>query len=355
MDPKDDSKIRPTTFGTPMKNNDIFFKKLCGIKTSRVKKSQMKYLEKMNGKYELEDFKNLITYFIWHGKSLLYCKSVLITINNHLKNTVPNYKKPFRYYHIFQAYRSANKLSNTPHALYSGSTKIDSSLYAGLKVNMGHVKHLPTVVIKTIHDTCCFNLYTKCTHFFKYLQRDFDPNTKEFDTDNIEIFIFLLILMYTGMRCGEVLQLTHRHVNEIVKTKKTQLITKVGPRFVSFGEMAIKLLLSYTNYKKVNGEIFTDDSKCFVTHYNKLRKLFVKFHMFYFNSVKPKGALFHIFRSHFTYVASQSKSNPLITQQLLNHNSISTTNIYKRNQVLNDVNLRNNVLNYVEDHLQQSI
>nr|QKN22457.1 putative ORF2 [Drosophila-associated filamentous virus] len=382
-----------------------FFDKVVSKKALRVKESHMKHIEMLNGKYDLEDFQSLINKFIWTGKSPSYCKNVLITINNYLKCTIPKYKRPFSYFTIIKAYRAANKIATSKNDIYSVDRKdcgkistIDKTQYSTLRVNMGNAKHLSIEEIYKIHNLCCTKLYEIDPNIFKKFSMYSSPPQaassssslssspppqisqsptikalkKKKINDLVEIYTFILLLQYSGMRSGELFQIQwRRDVNEILKNHKILLNTKVGNRYISFGQSARDLLKAYVNFKILSCAISKnslmnnnpDESGGTGTgggdiiwsmSYSKMRRQFIKLYHEHVNANKPKGALFHIFRSHFTYVAMQSSTNSAntITQQILNHGSSNMTNRYRHNQTLNDLSLRVDVLKHVEDHFR---
>nr|WIE95372.1 hypothetical protein [Microctonus hyperodae filamentous virus] len=323
--------------------NILFGSVLHGEKRNKVLQTHYKYLRYLNDGTR-QDVENLIFKFILDGKSMAYCKAILSSCVNYLIAQNPQYKKPYYESLILSTYKRAKKISEIPTRtiMYDkDNNQVDGLMTMQKKllkngVNMGTIKHLPTQIIQQLYT------YSKTVveNFFSL------PKTTTPVSIEIEHALLIVLLTLTGMRKGELLKMTRKNVVELLSNGgNTELCTKTGRQIVSMGQKSRTYLQKYL--AQVSASSSSSITTFLFSHtYKALRQQHLKIYKKLFDKAKPRGALFHVFRSNFS--ALGSAKNSLLTQQLLNHTSYSTTDQYKKNQLLNDTTLRQVIFNHVE-------
>ncbi|AQQ79922.1 hypothetical protein LbFV_ORF2 [Leptopilina boulardi filamentous virus] len=332
-----------------MKFKEAIFTSLKNRKRQNVINSHLKYVKLIKNYNDKSSFEEFIYYFIKNNKSLRYCKSVYVSLVHYFRQKDALFKKPFSYSKISSCYKKASKIQN--------SLKNNDSLYhqglfvnvqhENINVNMGVDNFLPIneiIYIKNILEFYLFENFSEKIQINENIRENFYILKNKINLFcTIPFSIFILSLIYTGARNGEFLLLTHNQGVELTQKTKLKIITKTGPEYLSIGnklQYIYYLYIKYLDNKNIKNERF------FKHNYYNMRRKFINLYTLLFNKNKPRGALFHIFRSFFTLMTF--KKDNLLTQDILHHKNVQITNGYYRNQ-LKDVSLRKKLFDYIEN------
>lgn len=341
--------------------DDLIFTSLHGEKRNRVLKSHYKYLKLFITHGTKEEFQNLIKYFIKEGKSKSYCRSVIETIHSYLMRTRKDYKMPIHKSYVNKIYCRAKKIEmllktnadfeslNFIELYDSDGTmhKIKNSGHSETVkvVNMGVTKHIES-------DKAEYILHTVMQHLNTYVK----SNCGECKYGLFEdLCLLILILSNTGARKSEIFGMClYPHIQDLMIKHETSIKTKQGINKICVGPVIAQTIADVIERR--NKDDFSKDlqqnvvklDRLIVYPYKQLRLAFITFYKSLFNAEKPKGLLFHIWRTYYTSIAYPL--NAQLTQQTLNHSNSKMTQKYLQNQMLNDKSLCKDLLNRIECH-----
>lgn len=316
-------------------SNPLIFFKTHERGRERCIRSHLKYMRFMKNGGTMQDFQELISYFIfgYAPKSRAYCTSVCNTLACELKRLNPSYQKPFKLSMITSAYRRAAKLNRydaqilylsdgSPIAVEGNKNK------EGLRINE-NPKVLPWNNAKKIHD-----LAEKTLAEFLI-----DPN--KLYSSEVELMLLIDFLYKTGRRKNEILSLTMNQVRELIENEKTEIKTKTKTTIMCIPSLFTHTLNAFVNHP--SRAIYKNFNRLFITRYEKLRLIYIGFYK-KITGVRPdRGVLFHAWRNNFSVRASAV--DPRLAQNALGHgNKMSTLN-YVNKQMLHDTDLQQILLN----------
>lgn len=323
---------------------DIIFSSVHGLKRQRVLDSHAKYLQYMRAGGTLEDFKALIVHFIQSGKSRSYCKSVIITLVRLLKAKDEKYIRPFPESMIYRAYRQATKIlenSRSAEKMFDAlGNEFKPTGGAPIAPGFSCVNHGVTTHME-MPDADRIKRYA-VNELQKFLTNR-SENAK-YNAD-IELYLLIVLLSNTGMRNGELLGLSLNQVRAWIDQNDIIVKCKSGMARVCIGTLTAQMLRDFISHP-ARIKISETNTKLFVFPYAKLRRRNIALFKRVLNREKPSGLLFHVWRSLFTEKAHAL--SPLVTQHALNHSNAKTTGHYVRNQLLQDVSLKKQLLNRIE-------
>ncbi|WKA13590.1 MAG: integrase [Cotesia congregata filamentous virus 2] len=317
-------------------NNSMLNMQFHGKLRERVIKSHLKYVNMLENNGNSEDFEKIIKHFIETGKSKMYCFSVLTTIVRFLKQINPLYDWPIPKNKVFSTYKKYLKLlQNYGTEMYDNEgNKISWDDWRTLKnidfINMG--------VQKNISIDKATEILKKCQNTLDNFWSSVDNNNNNSDTlsytVDVEVARIILYLSKCGFRINELLNLTYQNVKELLKTNETTIIGKNGlPNTLLIGDFIKLDIERFLKLPQFN-ELLQKHNRLFVYNYQNLRRANTRLFRSLFKVYRPKGCLFHIWRTYFASLSHQK--NPLLTQQTLRHSHAKTTMSYVRNQMLND-------------------
>jgi len=331
----------------------IFHTSFHGRKREAVLQTHYKYYYRFIKDGSIEEFEQLIEYCIANNKSKSYCTSIIVTLVRLLKAKNPAYKKPFSEGFVSIRYRMINKIiENTKHnrPLYDNAGKLHHFDPTTLPshVNMGVTTHINSNEAQAILD---------------YVRTQLDEIFVMATTSNKstaiaqqyplewELYLLIVLLAYTGRRVGEILSWTTDTLRDFVRNKHSEIFTKTGLSDVSIGETATSYLMRFLALP-VKQQLNRAESKIFFYSYAKLRKANIRLYRKVLGTTKPNGLLFHVWRSYFANIATSI--NPTLTQNVLGHKSSAMTNRYITNQLMQDIDLKQELLTKVEKKLKIS-
>ena len=178
---------------------------------------------------------------------------------------------------------------------------------------------MPTKSIKRVKKSITEKEYKKLMAFVRG-----DEDIKEFNKKRfLKIFSFLY---YSGVRVNELTQIKYSHIDEIIKTGETIIIshkTKTE-RVLYFSSTAIKELKKYFVYS--DEEL---DNYC-ITSWGNPRKRFHEISLIqlvnkYMKNVLGEHYTSHSFRQGLITEMGSKSVNPRIIQHFIGHRNISTT------------------------------
>lgn len=327
-------------------NSSMFDIQFHGKLRERVIKSHLKYLTLLENGGTSEDFEKVIKYFIESGKSKMYCFSVLTTIVRFLKKSNPSYEWPIPKNKVFSTYKKYLKLlQNYGTEMYDNQgNKISWDDWRALKnidfINMGVQKNISIDKATEILNKCMNTL----NNFWSLKdENDLNKMMNAYTVD-VEVARVILYLSKSGFRINELLNLNYKNVQDFLKSNETTIIGKNGlPNTLLIGDFIkqdIERFLELPPFK----ELLEKNNRLFVFNYQNLRRANTRLFRSLFKVYRPKGCLFHIWRSYFASLSHQK--NPLLTQQTLRHAHSKTTMSYVRNQVLNDKSEAKKMIKY---------
>ncbi len=151
-----------------------------------------------------------------------------------------------------------------------------------------------------------------------------DEEIKEF---NLKRFLKIFsLLIYSGLRINEITQIKYTHIEEIVKTGETVIISHKTKRerVLYFSETAIKELIKYFTY-----EDSTLNDYC-ITSWGNPKKTFHEISLIqlvnkYMKQILGPGYTSHSFRQGLITEMGSKSINPKIIQSFIGHKNINTT------------------------------
>ena len=151
-----------------------------------------------------------------------------------------------------------------------------------------------------------------------------DEDIKTFNQKRF--FKIFSILFYSGLRINEITQIKYSHIQEIVKTGETVIVSHKTKRerVLYFSETAIKELIKYFPYSQ------TELNNYCITSWGNPRKSFHEISLIqlvnkYMKLVLGAGYTSHSFRQGLITEMGSKSINPRIIQSFIGHKNINTT------------------------------
>lgn len=320
------------------KSNPLIFLKTHEKGRERCIISHLKYMSFMKHGGSLEDFQNLITFFIFGyiPKTRAYCIAVCNTLVGELKRLNSNYKKPFKMSLITSAYARAVKLNgNDKQILYlsDGSEVKVNKMNLFVSPHDGNPKILP------------WNTANKLYEYSVNILTEFLNNKNALYTPEVELSLLIDFLYKTGRRKNEILSLNINQIYELIETEKTEIKTKTKTTIMCIPSLFTHTLNAFVNHPARS--IYKNMKLLFITRYEKLRLIYIQLYKKINGTIPPKGILFHAWRNNFSVRANAI--HPMLAQNALGHNKRQSTLNYINRQMLNDTDLQQILLNKLTD------